>query len=87
MKNLYEKLQPEIRKNIQVDLKKYPHTTMKLIDALKSVNFWSDLKVEEMRSIINHSHCNLVSISHMDLLWGDKFLVKDDEDYVVSITG
>ena len=87
MKNLYEKLQPEIRKNIQVDLKKYPHTTMKLIDTLKSVSFWSDLKVSDVSSIINHSHCNLISVSHMDLLWGDKFLVKDDEDYVVSITG
>jgi len=87
MKNLYEKLQPEIVDNIKADLKKYPHTTMKLIDTLKSVNFWSDLKVSDVSSIINHSHCNLISVSHMDLLWGDKFLVKDDEDYVVSITG
>ena len=87
MKNLYEKLQPGIRKSIQVDLKKYPHTTMKLIDTLKSVNFWSDLKVHDVSTIINHSHDNLLSISHMDLLWGDKFLVKDDEEYVVSITG
>jgi|5_EtaG_2_1085323.scaffolds.fasta_scaffold247857_2 hypothetical protein len=87
MKNLYDKLQPEIRKSIQVDLKKYPHTTMKLIDTLKSVNFWSDLKVHDVSTIINHSHDNLLSISHMDLLWGDKFLVKDDEEYVVSITG
>ena len=87
MKNLYEKLQPEIIDSIKADLKKYPHTTTKLIDTLMSVNFWSDLKVQDVSSIINHSHCNLISISHMDLLWGDKFLVKDDEDYVVSITG
>ena len=87
MKNLYDRLKPKIRKSIQVDLKKYPHTTMKLIDTLKSVNFWSDLKVQDVSTIINHSHDNLLSVSHMDLLWGDKFLVKDDEDYVVSITG
>jgi len=87
MKNLYEQLQPEIRKSIKADLKKYPYTTTHLIDTLKSVKFWSDLKVSEVSSIVNHSHCNLISISHMDLLWGDKFLVKDDEDYVVSITG
>ena len=79
MKNLYEKLQPEIRKSIQVDLKKYPHTTMNLIDTLKSVNFWSDLKVQDVSSIINHSHYNLMSVSHMDLLWGDKFLVNEKE--------
>jgi hypothetical protein len=79
MKNLYEQLQPEIRKSIQVDLKKYPHTTMNLIDTLKSVNFWSDLKVQDVSTIINHSHHNLMSVSHMDLLWGDKFLVNDKE--------
>ena len=79
MKNLYEQLQPEIRKSIQVDLKKYPHTTMKLIDTLKSINFWSDLKVQDVSTIINHSHYNLMSVSHMDLLWGDKFLINDKE--------
>ena len=79
MKNLYEQLQPEIRKSIQVDLKKYPHTTMKLIDTLKSINFWSDLKVQDVSTIINHSHYNLMSVSHMDLLWGDKFLINEEE--------
>ena len=76
MKNLYDKLQPEILQSIQVDLKKYPHTTMSLIDTLKSINFWSDLKVQDVNTIINHSHYNLMSLSHMDLLWGDKFLIK-----------
>ena len=79
MKNLYEQLQPEIRKSIQVDLKKYPHTTMALIDNLKAVKFWSDLKVQDVSTIINHSHYNLMSVSHMDLLWGDKFLINEKE--------
>ena len=79
MKNLYEQLQPEIRQSIQVDLKKYPHTTKKLIDTLKSINFWSDLKVQDVSTIINHSHYNLMSVSHMDLLWGDKFLINEEE--------
>jgi hypothetical protein len=77
--NLYDKLQPEIRDSIQVDLKRYPYTTMKLIDTLKSVNFWSDLKVQDVSTIINHSHYNLISISHMDLLWGDKFLINEEK--------
>jgi hypothetical protein len=87
MKNLYEKLKPEIRDSIQEDLKKYPATTMALIDSLKRNNFWSDLKVHDVSKLINFSHTNLLSISHMDLLYGDRFLVSDDEDYVVSITG
>jgi len=78
MKNLYEQLKPEIRDSIQEDLKKYPTTTMNLIDGLKAVNFWSDLKVHDVNSIILHNHANLLTISHMDLLWGDKFLLKED---------
>ena len=90
MKNLYEKLKPEIRDSIQKDLKKYPTSTMQLIDNLKAVNFWSDLKMCDIRNVITHNHTNLLNISHMDLLWGDKFLVNEDdkdEDYTVSITG
>tara|TARA_R100001443_G_scaffold51467_1_gene63454 strand:+ start:41 stop:280 length:240 start_codon:yes stop_codon:yes gene_type:complete len=79
MKNLYDKLKPEIRDSIQEDLKKYPTSTMSLIDGLKSVNFWSDLKVHDVNSIILHNHTNLLTISHMDLLYGDKFLVNDED--------
>ena len=78
MKNLYEQLKPEIRNSIQEDLKKYPTTTMALIDSLKTVNFWSELKVSDVNRIITHDHTNLLTISHMDLLWGDKFLVNEE---------
>ena len=87
MKNLYEQLKPEIRKSIQVDLKKYPYSTKALLSELQQKHHWSELKVQDVNSIINHSHYNLISISHMDLLHGDKFLVNDDDEYVVSITG
>ena len=79
MKNLYEQLKPEIRDSIQEDLEKYPATTRNLINSLKSVNFWSELKVQNVNSIILHDHTNLLTISHMDLLYGDRFLLNDDE--------
>ena len=78
MKNLYEKLKPEIRDSIQKDLKKYPTSTMHLIDNLKAVNFWSDLTVDEVRTIINHSHLSFVEISMNDVIWGDKFLLNEE---------
>ena len=52
---------------------------MALVDKLKSVTMWSELTVQDVNSIINHTHYNLLTISHMDLLWGDKFLVNDKE--------
>ena len=79
MKKLYDKLKPEIRDSIQEDLKKYPTSTMSLIDSLKAANFWSDLKVHNVNSIILHDHTNLLTISHMDLLYGDRFLLNEDE--------
>tara|TARA_R100000781_G_scaffold38727_2_gene27123 strand:+ start:970 stop:1233 length:264 start_codon:yes stop_codon:yes gene_type:complete len=78
MKNLYEQLKPEIQGSIQEDLEKYPTTTKDLINSLKSVNFWSELKVHDVSRIITHHHNNLLTISHMDLLYGDKFLLKED---------
>ena len=78
MKNLYEQLKPEVRDSIQADLEKYPATTRHLIDTLKAVNFWSELKMCDVRNVILHDHTNLLSISHIDLLWGDKYLLKDE---------
>ena len=78
MKNLYEQLKPEVRDSIQADLEKYPATTRHLINTLKSVNFWSELKMCDIRSVITHDHDNLLTVSHMDILWGDRYLVNED---------
>ena len=78
MKNLYEQLKPEVRDSIQADLKKYPTSTKDLIYKLKAVNFWSELKICDVRSVILHHHDNLLTISHIDLLWGDKYLLNDE---------
>ena len=68
MKNLYEQLKPEVRESIQADLEKYPTSTKDLIYKLKSVNFWSELKMGDVRNVILHDHTNLLSISHIHLL-------------------
>ena len=79
MKNLYEQLKPEVRDSIQADLEKYPTSTLHLIDSLKAVNFWSELKMCDIRSVITHNHDNLLTVSHMDILWGDKFLLNEKD--------
>ena len=79
MENLYDKLKPEIKESIKKDLERYPVTTDMLLDSLKLHSFWSELTVDEVRTIINHSHVSFVRISMNDVLWGDKFLI--DEEY------
>jgi len=87
MKNLYQRLKPKIRKSIQEDLKKYPTSTKLLIDKLTKNSFWQDLNVNDVQKVILWSHYPLVELSHSDLLYGDKFLLDENDDYIVSITG
>jgi len=87
MKNLYDRLRPKIRKSIQDDLKRYPTSTTLLIKKLKKNSFWQDLNVSDVQKVVLWSHYSLIEISHNDLLYGDKFLLNEDDDYVVSITG
>ena len=79
MENLYDKLKPEIQESIKKDLERYPVTTDMLLDSLKLHSFWSELTVDEVRTIINHSHVSFVRISMNDVLWGDKFLIDEEK--------
>jgi len=87
MKNIYDRLKPKIRKSIQDDLKRYPTSTTLLIKKLKKNSFWQDLSVNDVQKVVLWSHYSLIEISHTDLLYGDKFLLNEDDDYIVSITG
>ena len=87
MKNIYDRLKPKIRKSIQDDLKKYPTSTTLLIKKLKKNSFWQDLSVNDVQKVVLWSHYSLIEISHTVLLYGDKFLLNEDDDYIVSITG
>mgnify|MGYP003151632019 CR=1 FL=1 len=77
MKKIYEKLKPEIQDSIQEDLEKFPASTRILVNFLELHSFWSELTVDEVRTIINHSHLSFVEISMNDILWGDKFLLNE----------
>ena len=78
MKKIYDKLNSEIQDSIQEDLKNFPVSTKILVDSLELHSFWSELTVDEVRTIINHSHLSFVEISMNDILWGDKFLVNEE---------
>ena len=87
MKTIYDRLNPDILASIKNDLEKYPASTGDLVKSLKETKFWSELKMNQIQSVINHSHKSLIEISHMDIIYGDGFLTKENDDYIVSITG
>ena len=76
MKNLYNRLKPDVLASINKDQQRYPYTTRSLKIKLQSSYDWSELSVGNVTSIVNHSHLSLVDIKQEDLLFGDSFLIK-----------
>ena len=76
MKNLYNRLKPEILVSINNDNQKYPFTTRALKMKLKSSYDWSELSIGNVQSIITHSHVSLLDVCQTDLLFGETFLIK-----------
>tara|TARA_R110000824_G_scaffold279525_1_gene467726 strand:+ start:394 stop:627 length:234 start_codon:yes stop_codon:yes gene_type:complete len=77
MKNIYDKLNPDILASIKADQETYPYTTKELITKLKASIDWSELSVSNVQSIINHSHESFFGLSYQDIIWGDKFLINE----------
>ena len=46
----------------------------------KKVTFWSELTMGNISSIITHSHHSFMTLSHQDIVWGDKFLINEEEE-------
>ena len=80
MKNLYNRLKPDILASINADIQQYPYTTKALKEKLKNTISWEDLTIGDIKSVIIHSHVSIVNITEMDLMWGDKFLVNEKEE-------
>ena len=87
MKTIYDRLKPDILASINADVQQYPYTTKALKEKLKNSVSWDELTIGDIRSVVIHSHTSIVNINEMDLMWGDKFLLKEneDDDYVCSI--
>ena len=77
MKTMYERLKPEILASINSDEQEYPYTTRALKEKLKNSVSWDQLTISDVRSVVLHSHIKIIDINEMDLMWGDKFLIKE----------
>ena len=78
MKNLYNRLKPDILASINKDIQEYPYTTKALKEKLKNTISWDELTIGDIRSVVIHSHVSIVNITEMDLMWGDKFLINEE---------
>lgn len=56
MKNLFDKLKPEIKAAIEVDLEKYPNSTSALVNHLKDTHYVTDLKYGEALKLMSYHY-------------------------------
>ena len=74
MKTIYERLNPDILASINADEQQFPYTTKALIKKLQSTDFWDQLSISDIKSIVIHSHYKIIEVDQLDFMWGDKFL-------------
>ena len=77
MKNIYDRLNPDILASINADEQRYPYTTKALKFKLRASEDWSQLSISDVQTIITHSHSKFVDLNYMDIMWGDKFLTNE----------
>jgi len=78
MKTLWDKLKPEYKKTIILHQKNYRHGPQSVEKALRSIGLFSELKIEELKNLFTWTDTCISDIVWQDL-FGDKFLIKEDE--------
>ena len=68
MKNLFEKLNPDMKKALENNVKKYPISVNNVISSLKSNAIHGDLKISELRELAVMSD---VSMDDLDWKFGE----------------
>jgi len=71
MENLYEKLLPEVKERLFSNDEKYKLSVKLIIKELKEVDFYIDLKMHTIHSLIIFSETD--PKNQIDLKWGDCF--------------
>ena len=66
MKNLYQKLKPEIKSRLHSNSDKYALSISTIIDTLKSKKYYNDLTIGEIKQIRAFG-----DITSSDVLWAD----------------
>tara|TARA_R100000234_G_scaffold102586_1_gene71838 strand:+ start:526 stop:768 length:243 start_codon:yes stop_codon:yes gene_type:complete len=80
MKTIYDRLKPDILASINADEQQFPYTTKALKKKLKDSICWEQLSIGDIRSIVIHSHHKIIEVDHFDFMFGDKFLIKDEQN-------
>lgn len=77
MKNLYEKLKPKFRKQLDENVKKYDSVS-RIKYTLMSKVLWQELTVSQVSDLITYTNLHSYNMSPYDFLYGDNILDRDE---------
>ena len=77
MKNLYERLEPEVIKGLEWNSKRFHGATDKIVSELSSHKFWSELKVSTVQSIITFSDLPFTKVTANTFRFGENIIKND----------
>ena len=78
MKTLYERLEPEVLEGLEWNSKRFRPATDRIVSELSSHNFWSELKVSTVQSIITFSDLPFAKVTADTFRFGEN-IIKDND--------
>ena len=77
MKTIWDKLRPEFKQRILKHQEEYHSAPQRIEEVLKSIVFWGEMSVEDLRDFYTWTDQCLTNMDWEDL-FGDKFLIKEN---------
>ena len=79
MKNLLERLKPEVKLELESNRNRYSSSVDKILVTLSSEYFYNDLSLSTIGSIYTFANIDLIKTSVWDLKYGDNILNERDD--------
>ena len=75
IKSIYDKLQPNIKSELQTSARKYDHAR-RLKYKLMSSTLWHDLSLSDVSSLMTYSGLYTHEVTAHDVMYGGKFTIE-----------
>lgn len=80
MENLYEQLLPKVKYGLNKNKSKYSSTVKHIIAKLHVYDRYTQMRIEEIRTLATFSDQDLFTWSTWDWKWGTKLFIQDEKE-------
>ena len=79
IKNLYERLLPEIKYNLKKNSINYSHSVKSIIAKLHVYKYYGEMTIDEVKTLITYSDIDHHKWDGYDWKWGEKLFKEDKQ--------